>query len=156
MHTVGCGIPMPLPPGEAVTAAPAQDHRMHRPGDPERGPWEPPLLSGMVAKNAVTVRVEFGSGGRAEVPVSGAKAGLPVNFYMVALPPGADIEAVVALEAGGREIGRLSAPFWWETLPPPPCGPAPPEGGPCLPPAPAPAGVSSVTEERIPPPGWED
>ncbi len=58
------------------------------------------------------MRVEFRSGGQSEVPVSGAEHELPVNFYMLALPPGAQVEAVVALDAGGREIGRLSPPFW--------------------------------------------
>lgn len=151
MGTFGCGVPVPLPPGEVVTAAPAQDNRGHRPGE-TLPRWEPPLLSGMAAKEVGTVRVEFRSGGRAEVPVTGADAGLPVNFYMVALPPGADIEAVIALSPGGRELGRLEAPFWWETTPAPPCLPPVPDSPPCPAPAEERPGVSSVTEFRAHPP----
>ena len=148
MGTYSCGDGHPLGPGDVLTAATAQDMRGRRPGV-TLPPWEPPFLSGMVVKEVATVRVEFGSGGRAEVPVSDAEAGLPVNFYMVALPPGADIEAVVALDAGGREVGRLSPPFWWEA--PPVCDAPLPDGSPCLPPGP-PEPVSSATEYRTHPP----
>lgn len=151
MTSFGCSDGLPLEPREVLTAALPQDMRGRRAGE-VLPPWEPRFIYGMATKDVATVRIELRSGGRAEAPVTRSDAGLPMSFYMVALPAGAEIEAVVALDTAGREIGRLRSPFWWETLPPPPCGPQPPpDGGPCLPPAPALPGASSVTEERTHP-----
>lgn len=152
--TWSCGDSAPLEPGEVLTAAAAQDMRGRRPGETLPA-WEPPFLYGIAAKDVAVVRVEFDGGEGAEVAVTGSEAGLPVNFYMVPRPPWAHVEAVTALDASGREIGRVSPPFWWETLPGS-CDQPLPDGTPCLPPPPGPPGSSSVTEERTPPPGWTD
>ena len=98
MGSFGCGVPMPLRPGEVVTAAPVQDMRTHRPGEtlPRHGYGRRP-------------------------------PGQPLHGGAAA---GADVEAVVALGPDGREIGRLTSPFWWEMLPPPCDPPAPPDSGP--------------------------
>jgi hypothetical protein len=149
MGTYSCAVGHAFGSGDVLTAEAAQDMRLRRPGV-TLPPWEPPFLSGMVVKDVATVRVEFLGGGEADVPVAGSEAGLPVNFYMAPLPPGADIEAIVALDGHGGEIGRLSPPFWWEA--PPVCDAPLPDGGPCLPPGP-PEPVSSVTEFRTHPEG---
>lgn len=64
------------------------------------------VAAGPVVKSVADVRVELADGTTVDAGPIGEDAGFDVNFYLAVLPPGADVEAVVAFDAAGSVIER--------------------------------------------------
>jgi hypothetical protein len=77
------------------------------------------LLSGLAREDAASVRIELAGRRPVEVPTFGREEPVPwVAFVSPPLAPGAKLERVIALDAGGKTIGT-QRPFQGNTLCPP-------------------------------------
>lgn len=66
------------------------------------------FVSGPARKDVAQVRVTFETGAPLLVPPVGADAGFRVNFYATEIPECRSVTAIVALDAAGRELDRLT------------------------------------------------
>jgi hypothetical protein len=78
------------------------------------------MIYGAVDKRVASIRLQLRDGRTIVVAVSGAEAGLPVNFYAMTVPPDGEPVAVIALDGEGRELARKNEPLWGPFPPPPP------------------------------------
>jgi hypothetical protein len=70
----------------------------------------PTVVYGAVSKITERVRVSLAGPTMIDTVPSGSQFGFTVDLYGVAVPPDATVERVVALDAGGRELGAEAVP----------------------------------------------